>query len=234
MSELTTTQEELTTTPNKLLELAINANADIDKLERLMALQERWEAKNAERSFNIAMAEFQKRKPNLVKTKDVEYNNKKAYSFLPLDKIQEKIDPILSDCGLTYSWKQCKKEGNIVITCVVKHIDGHFEETELDSGSDGSGGKNTIQAIGSAVSYLKRYTLKNAFGLSEGDDDGKESDWTKEELRQMQKDRLVDLYADAEDQLSETEKARVEQIINKEEYTSYKKAIKVLEDKLKL
>ena len=39
--------------------------------------------------------------------------------------------------------------------------------------ADNSGGKNSIQGIGSSITYLQRYTLKLALGLAAGrDDDG--------------------------------------------------------------
>jgi hypothetical protein len=50
---------------------------------------------------------------------------------------------------------------------------GHSERTTLSATADTSGSKNSIQAIGSTVTYLQRYTLLAAVGLAAGgDDDG--------------------------------------------------------------
>jgi len=104
----------VTQTPSALLALAIEKGADIDQLEKLMALQERWEAKEA----------------------------------------------------------QQKTENNCIsITCVVTHLDGHSEQTTMESPPETSGSKNAIQAIGSAVSYLQRYTLTGALGITTADED---------------------------------------------------------------
>jgi hypothetical protein len=51
---------------------------------------------------------------------------------------------------------------------------GHSESTSLSASPDTSGSKNAIQAIGSTVSYLQRYTILALTGLAteDMDDDG--------------------------------------------------------------
>jgi hypothetical protein len=56
---------------------------------------------------------------------------------------------------------------------VLAHCDGHAEETTLSGPPDASGSKNAIQAIGSTLSYLQRYSLVQMLGLAAADDDGK-------------------------------------------------------------
>ncbi len=158
--------------PGQLLEIAIKKDLDINKLERLMDLQERWEKRQAKKAFHQAMNEFQAKKPKLTKTKKADFGKGKAsYFFNPLDKLQEAVDPVLSKYGLSYRWERKESPNLIRITCVVSHVDGHSEETWMESGPDASGNKGPLHAIGSARSYLKRYTLEDAFGLSSGDDD---------------------------------------------------------------
>ena len=62
----------------------------------------------------------------------------------------------------------------IRVTCVLSHILGHSERVTLQASPDQSGGKNNIQAVGSTVTYLERYTLLAVTGLAtaEQDDDG--------------------------------------------------------------
>lgn len=59
----------------------------------------------------------------------------------------------------------------VSVTCIISHRDGHSEENTLSASVDTSGNKNHLQAIGSAVTYLQRYSLKAALGLSVADDD---------------------------------------------------------------
>ena len=60
------------------------------------------------------------------------------------------------------------------VTCFISHRDGHTEQTSMEAGKDDSGAKNNIQQKGSTQTYLQRYTLIGALGLStaEGDNDG--------------------------------------------------------------
>ena len=165
-----TEKTQVAITPDQMIMKGIESGLDIDKLEKLMSLQERWEAKNAERAFFDAMNSFQARKPPIVKNKKVAYKEVK-YNYATLASIQKAIDPILGGFGLSYTWEQEGIDGKIKITCIVSHVDGHSRRTFLEAPADNSGSKNSIQSIGSTISYLKRYTLTNAFGLSSDDDD---------------------------------------------------------------
>jgi hypothetical protein len=83
----------------------------------------------------------------------------------------------------------------VSVTCVVTHEGGHFEETTLHAGADNSGGKNSIQSIGSTITYLQRYTLKPALGLAAArDDDGQAAGDTKPAERISEK-QVSDLNA---------------------------------------
>ena len=158
-----------TASPAKLLELAISSNADLDKLEKLMDLQERWDAKQAKKSFLGAMSKFQSECPELKKSKTVAFGNTK-YSYIPLGEISKQIKGALKDCGLSYRW-ETKENGKITITCIVSHVDGHSESNTMTAEKDGSGSKNDIQQIGSTMTYLQRYSLIGALGISTAEQD---------------------------------------------------------------
>ena len=174
--EIATQQTQVSASdPSNLLRMAIESDADLEKLEKLMQLQERWEKKEAIKAFKRAMACFQSKKPVLVKDSNVNFQKKDGsrtnYNYLSLAGIQKAIDGVLSECGISYRWEQEDSQNNIKITCVVSHFDGHEERTWLSAPADTSGGKNTIQSIASTVTYLKRYTLEGALGLSSHEDD---------------------------------------------------------------
>ncbi len=166
-------ETELQQMPVNLIAQAIEKGAGVDALEKLMALQERWEAKEAAKSFKQAMVDFQAKKPKLVKSDEVTFNGKLQFKFASLGAVQSVVDPVLSLCGLSYRWGQVEKDGRIEVTCIVAHVNCHTESTSLSAPLDKSGSKNEIQSIGSTVSYLKRYTLEGALGLaSDKDRDG--------------------------------------------------------------
>ncbi len=136
-------------------------------LERLAGLQERWEANQAKKAFDTALARARSNLPVILKTQQGH-----NYKYEDLPTIAKAIDPVLAEHGLSYRWNT-ESNGMVKVTCVICHKGGHAEENSLSSAPDTSGSKNPIQALGSAVTYLQRYTLKAALGLSASkDDDG--------------------------------------------------------------
>lgn len=168
MTEEVTKQEQLN--PGQLLTLAVNQNLDIEKLERLMDLQKRWESDQNRKNFFEALAKFQSEVPELRKSKSVSFKEVK-YNYAPLADITRQIKDTCRDCGLSYRWEIADTKEELKVTCLVTHTDGHTERTTMTASPDDSGSKNKIQARGSAIEYLKRYTLIGALGLSTSDSD---------------------------------------------------------------
>lgn len=166
-------------TPMHLIELAVSKGADADALAKLMDLQLRWEANEARKQFEGAFERFKASAPAIIKTKHVSFPNRDGkstdYWHAELDKITDIIGESLRSYGIIHQWKTSDANGKTTVTCVLKGF-GHTEEAATLSGpSDTSGGKNNIQAIGSTVTYLQRYTLLSACGLAAKgtDNDGK-------------------------------------------------------------
>ena len=151
--------------PMRLLELAINKDADIEKLERLMAMQTQWDERNAKRDFLAAMARFQSRCPDIKKLKQGH-----NYKYAPLSDIVAQVRDLIAECGMCYRFEQDHEKG-IRVTCIVSHESGHSESNTMVAAPDTSGSKNAIQAIGSTVQYLMRYTFVGAFGITTADED---------------------------------------------------------------
>lgn len=166
-------QVSVITTPDSLIERAIDNGADVDSLGKLLDLKERYEAEEAKKAFNKAMAQFQPLKPTLPRTKAVRFgsNSQAAYKYCPLDTMEMLLRNPLAECGLSYSWQGVSKEGMDGQRCIIKHVMGHSEVTDMFAPADDSGNKNSIQSIGSTATYLQRYTLKAALGLVEVDED---------------------------------------------------------------
>lgn len=187
-------------TPVELLHRAVELNADIDKLEKLMELQIRYEDRQARKSYVKALARFRSKCPPIVKTKRVTFESKGSkvgYSYAPLDKALEVIKPIEEECGLDHTWLTESTEKGIKVICKLTHIDGHSETNHLMAGPDTSGSKNSIQAIGSTIFYLERYTLLALLGIApqDMDDDGNGADKPTEPTSQK---KLIELLiADA-------------------------------------
>jgi len=175
--ELKVVNEAEQITPMSLVQMAVEQNADLDKLERLMVMQEKWEANEARKAYNKAIAKFRSECPTIEKNKEVDYTGQKGrthYKHADLAGALSQIQPLMSECGLSHSWKSTQSEGLMTITCTITHVMGHSESTTMSGPYDPSGGKNSIQAIGSATTYLQRYSLFSILGLAaaENDDDG--------------------------------------------------------------
>lgn len=170
-----------TTTPADLVRIAVEQNADIDKLTRLMDLQDRWEAKQARNAFVQAMSAFKADPIEIFKNKKVLFESQKGkteYNHAELSDVCDAIVPALAKHDLSHRWDVKQVDSQIVVTCVLTHVGGHSESLTLSSGADQSGNKNSIQAIGSAATYLSRYTLLLICGLATKgvkDDDGRDS-----------------------------------------------------------
>lgn len=175
MAENETTPATQTTNPDLLIQLAISQNVDIEKLERLLALKERWDATQAKKSFLSALASFQKLLPPLKKTKRVFYTTKDQrtvdYKFAPLGEIDAAIKEPLSVCGLTKRWEIKDTQAGLSVSFIVSHVDGHSEITTMTADADNSGGKNSIQQRGSTITYLQRYTMIAGLGIATADED---------------------------------------------------------------
>lgn len=153
--------------PANLLQIAVEQNADIDKLDRLMTLQERWEAEQSRKAFSAALAGFQADLKPIVKTKQG-HNSK----YADANDIAKSIRPLMEKHGLSFTHvENQEKEGWVSVTCIIRHVAGHSESSTLSAGYDTSGGKNAIQAIASTVTYLRRYTLTGLLGITTGEDD---------------------------------------------------------------
>lgn len=184
-------------TPADMILMAVSGGADLDKLEKLLILQERYEANEAKKAYHKAMAAFKASPPKINKDKDVTYATnagKVGYSHASLGNVTEKINSELSKYGLSASWP-LKQNGQICVTCKITHELGHSEETMLCAPSDTSGSKNAIQAIGSTVSYLERYTLLALTGLAtyDQDDGGKAAGAPVEFISVAEQHRIADL-----------------------------------------
>lgn len=158
------------TTPAALLQLAVAKDLDLTKLEKLMELQERWEANQARKTFLESMSKFQNEVPALEKTKLVSFNTTR-YKYAPLGEIAATIKEKMFECGLCHRWEIKDTDTAIECTCIISHKAGHSEKTTMSAQKDNSGGKNEIQQRGSTITYLQRYTLIAGLGLSTADED---------------------------------------------------------------
>jgi hypothetical protein len=155
-----------------------NDDIPFEKLEKMLEMQERIDAMQARKAFDQAISAAKGEIPEITKNRHVGFEAKNGgaktdYRHEDFAQIARAVDPILARHGLSYRYRTQQAEARVTVTCILAHRDGHSEETTLTSNVDASGNKNPIQAVGSAITYLQRYTLKAALGLAvSNDDDG--------------------------------------------------------------
>jgi len=158
-----------------LISLALEKQADPKIIEKLMDLQERWQAGQARKAYVEAMTAFKQEAPSVLKKNDrVDFTSAKgrtSYNYANLGSIVQEITAILGKHNLSASWGTEQKGADVTVTCHITHSGGHRESVTLTGPIDESGNKNRIQAVGSTVTYLQRYTLLSALGLATGEDD---------------------------------------------------------------
>ena len=157
---------------------ASDPNVDVAKMERLYAIHEAMVKADAERQFVAAMTEFKANPPDIIKAKKVSFGQTN-YKHATLAMVCDAIVDGLSRHGISHRWKTEQDGQRIRVTCILQHKAGHSEGTTLEAGPENSGQKNACQQLGSALTYLERYTLLAATGLStrdQDDDDGRRSE----------------------------------------------------------
>lgn len=158
---------------------ASNPDFDATKLTAIIDANERIVRFNAETEFNLAMNACQAEMPRVKRNGKIEFtdknNVKRETPFAKLEDIDEVVRPIYQKHGFSVRYKTgTAAEGKPIIYCIISHVGGHAEKDELTLPLDTSGSKNNLQAMGSTISYAKRYMIENAFNIiREGaDNDG--------------------------------------------------------------
>ena len=161
--------------------LATNPQLNIEVFDRLLAARRSEEDRAAERAINLAMSVAKGELAPVLKTRDVDFQSNKSgaartkYKYENFADVARIVDPVFAAHGLAYRFA-VEQGGELVkVTCIVSHADGYSERVRLESKVDpGSTGMSMVQALGSALTYLQRYSLRAAIGLAAAvDDDGR-------------------------------------------------------------
>ena len=221
-----------------LVQMAMQKNYDPAFIEKMMDLQERNDTKVAKQAYHKAMAKFKANPPEIWRDMQVKYEQgtkTTEWSHADLATAGKAIDIALGKHGLNSTWRLLPIENNKTrVTCIIAHELGHSEETFLEAGPDKTGSKNDIQAIGSTVFYLERYTLFALTGLAPArmDDDGKSTSGPVEYINDQQYGSIIDMMNEADaDEGKFLEYLKIESI-EKMPLNKFNMAVKALEAKL--
>src|SRR2546426_1443925 len=156
---------------------ARDPSIDVDKLDRLLQMRERENARVAERAFNTALAEAQTEMHPVAADSDNPQTRSRYASYAALDRA---VRPIYTTHGFALSFNTADAPGpeQARILCDVCHAGGHTRRYHVDMPVDGKGARGSdvmtkTHAMGSGLSYGMRYLLRMIFNLAiDQDDDG--------------------------------------------------------------
>ena len=169
---------------------ATNPNVDIEKMERLLEMQERILERDARQEFAAAFSRMQVALPE-IEEKGKGHNN---ITYAKWEDVNKAIKPVLSEHGFGLSFSVKDDEKFVCVEAELSHRSGHSKSTSYKFPADSSGSKNQIQAVGSSISYGKRYTATALLNLSsrlEPDNNGE-----GEFISGIQKDKIIQLLQD--------------------------------------
>lgn len=155
--------------------MAENPDVDVEKMAKLVEMQEHIYDKQAEIAFSNAMQELQQEIPTI---KALSENPQTHSKYAKLEYINKIITPIYTKHGfsLSFGMAECPIENWFRTTCTIRHKLGHsvkeFIDLPLDDvGLKGSKNKTPVHAAGSSNAYARRYLIVMVFNLAIGGED---------------------------------------------------------------
>lgn len=162
--------QEVTSILSVIERAARSPDVDIEKMERLFALQERMVAREAEIAFNGDLLAVQAELPRIKRTL---WNDQTKSFYAGLESLNLAIIPVYTSHGfaLSFGSADCPVEGHIRIICQVSHRGGHSRSYQCDvpldlTGLKGNANKTGTHAFGSTMSYGRRYLTLMIFNLT--------------------------------------------------------------------
>jgi hypothetical protein len=165
--------------------VALDPGADAAKLERITAMYQALKAKEAEFAYNAAKGRILKKLAGIKIVKNKSTLNQvddakpqkgvhEPFKYAPLEEIDRHLRPLLAEEEMDLSYSdEPAVGGDIRIRGRLRHLPGgYYEDFFMSAPPDTTGGKSSVQAVGSTNSYLRRYVACNIFNIVVvGDDD---------------------------------------------------------------
>lgn len=161
---------------------AANPAMDVAKVKELFAMHKELQDREAAQAFADALAKAQANVVPIVKDRR---NDHTKSTYATLAAIVDVVTPVITAEGLAVSYDTFDPvrdkdlpplaTGWVRVIAIVSHRGGHSRKYHLDgplddAGKDGTKNKTGIQAMGSTVTYLRRYLFCMIFNVATTDD----------------------------------------------------------------
>lgn len=166
---------------------AIAKKMPIETIERFLVMRKEFRLEQAREAFVLAMSQFQKECPVIMKTKGVKKANSDTiiYRYAPLDSIVLQVKDALGNNNLAYFFREERSEDGTKITviCTIRHSMGHSEESAFTVEVGAEAYMTDTQKYGARNTFAKRYAFMNALGILTGDEDTDARELTKKSTK---------------------------------------------------
>ena len=138
--------------------IARDPSIPVDRIAALIGLQERMEAREAEKQFNAAFAAAMLEMPTVVKRGVKDMGGKGSIPYATYEDVDAAIRPLETRHGFARSFltRPADKPGCVMVLRLT-HKAGHSITSERYCRPDPGPGRNDTQAEGSGESYGRRY-----------------------------------------------------------------------------
>ena len=171
-----------------LIERAITDPAiDVGKMQQLLDMQLKIMDKESHGAFLRDFAMMQSEFMPVQKTGKTQQS-----TYATFDDINNATLPARAHYGFSISFQPATVDGFMSVTARLSHRDGHSEETVVSLPFDTSGNKNQVQAIGSALTYGMRMSIKAILSISTFDGDDTDAEGLHETITADEAEKLAE------------------------------------------
>lgn len=186
-------------------------NFNPETVERLIAMQERAEARDAEKAFTAAFLDMSAELPTIKKNGSVsDKSGKEMYRHSLFEDIHRAVMPVLRRHGFALTFETESSPQTSTAVTVLTHVGGHSRRTSYTVGRDDGPGRNAAQSVMSAMKYCKRHGMVSILNLNEEgvDDDGATAAAQADERRAKRADDRLGEVAQRTAKKPEAEKSK--------------------------
>jgi hypothetical protein len=154
---------------------AMAESLDPDALERMVALAERVQDRQAAMAIQDAHADFQAECPPIRHNEKASIKTNTggsySYTYATLDTIATTVRPLLNRHGLSYTWDSEVNDNRVTCTCYLRHVSGGERTATFTAEMDTAAKMSGPQKAAAALTYAKRQSLIQVLGVTTADSD---------------------------------------------------------------